>query len=66
VSRVEVTIKESAADGPVQAPSQADGDAFLRVEGYKPSFGTGKKPDERGEGAESDDDDDDDFFTVRF
>lgn len=65
VSRVEVTIKESAADGPVRAPSQADGDAFLRVEGYKPSFGTGKKPDEGAESAESDDDDDD-FFAVRF
>ena len=71
VSRVEVTIRESdVADGPVQPPAQLDEDAFLRVEGYKPSFdgaGAGFKKLDR-EGAESgeDDDDDDEFFTLRF
>jgi len=69
VSRVEVTIRKSAvaADGPAQPPAELDGDAFLRVEGYKPSFGAGfKKPDGEGAGSGEDDDDDDEFFTLRF
>jgi hypothetical protein len=64
VSRVEVTIKENAADGPVQPPTQESVDAQL-IEGYKPTLGKGKKSEAR-ESTGSDDDDDDDFFTVRF
>jgi hypothetical protein len=64
LSRVDVTIKESVADGPVEPPSDpGEGGEFI-VEGYRPKsskFGAGKKPHE---GAESDDEDDD-FFTVR-
>jgi hypothetical protein len=66
VSRVEVTIKENATDGPVQPPTLASGDAQL-IEGYKPTLGKGKKTEARkSTGSDDDDDDDDDFFTVRF
>jgi hypothetical protein len=64
LSRVDVTIKESAADGPVEPPSNLGKGAEFMVEGYMPKYinpGAGKKPDEGGES----DDEDDEFFTVR-
>ena len=69
VSRVQVNIRESdVADGPVQPPAQLDEDAFLRVEGYKPSFegGAGFKKLNGEDAGSGEDDDDDEFFTLRF
>ncbi|GAB1316593.1 hypothetical protein MFIFM68171_06803 [Madurella fahalii] len=61
--KVEVTIQEKTTDEPALPPSAEDG-AHQTVEGYKTTFGTGKKP---GESADvgSDSDDDDDFPTIR-
>jgi hypothetical protein len=65
--RVEVTIREkTTTDEQVVPPSRED-DAHLMLEGYKTTFGTGRKPGEKAN-ADSDkdsDDDDDDFPTIR-
>ncbi|KAK4110339.1 hypothetical protein N656DRAFT_830954 [Canariomyces notabilis] len=66
--RVEVTIREKATtDEQVVPPSREDDAAHLMLEGYKTTFGTGRKPGEKanGDSDRDSDDDDDDFPTIR-
>ncbi|KAK4125898.1 hypothetical protein N657DRAFT_568402 [Parathielavia appendiculata] len=64
LSRVDVTIKESAVDGPVEPPSNLAKGAEYMVEGYRPKANKARGGKQPEEGAESDGEDDE-FFTVR-
>lgn len=62
--RVEVTIREKATTDEPAIPPSLNDCAHETVEGYRPTFGTGRKPGENPD-AGSDSDDDDEFPTIR-